>query len=100
MKKPVFVLLKKHFHLSNGEHIPFTTASSDIEIFNSFEEAKKSAMTWAMSQGKNLHVLCDYGELQPSAVQCDNLVFCVSVSCCFSRLYVNLGVDIYQKYVL
>lgn len=100
MKKPVFVVLRKYFSFVNGVHTPFTCAGSDIDIFESFEEAKASVLRWAESMGKEQHVFCDCGELSEASAQCDNLVFCVSVSRCVSRNFANVGASVYQKYVL
>lgn len=100
MKKPVFVVLRKYFARVNGVHTPFTTNSQDIQVFESFEEAKASVMRWAESMGKEQHVFCDNGELSRAAAQADDLVFCVSVYRCVSRYFANVGADIYQKYVL
>lgn len=100
MEKPVFVVLRKYFSRVNGVHSPFTTSSLDIIVFESFEEAKASVMSWAESMGLEQHVLCDYGELSREAAQTDDLVFSVSVSRCVSRYFVNVGANIFQKYVL
>lgn len=100
MKKPVFVVLRKYFAVVDGVSIPFTTCGTDIQVFESFEEAKASVMRWAESMGKEQHVFCDNGELSRAAAQTDDLVFCVSVSRCVSRFFANVGADIYQKYVL
>ena len=100
MKKPVFVVLRKYFALVNGVYTPFTTDSADVEIYESFEEAKASVIRWAESMGKDQYVFCDYGVLSRAAEQCGNLVFCVSVSRCFSRYFVDCVADIYQRHVL
>lgn len=100
MEKPVFVVLKKYFRFENGVHLPFCPSSSDIAVFASFEEAKGSVLRWASGMGKEQHVICDWGELPKPACQCDDLVFSVSVSGCFTQYFANVGADIVQKYVL
>lgn len=100
MKKPVFVVLRKYFALVNGVHTPFTTNSPDIQIFESFEEAQVSVLSWAEGMGKEISVFCDYGELPRVADLCGDLVFCISVSRCFTLYFANVVADIYQKYVL
>lgn len=100
MKKPVFVVLKKYFRFDNGFHLPFTPASSDVAVFASYEKAKACIMHWAVGMGKEQHVLCDWGELPKSACECDDLVFAISVSQCFTQYFANVGAEIYQKYVL
>lgn len=100
MEKPLFIVLKKYFRLENGLHVPFCPASSDISVFASFEEAKASVMRWAVGMGKELHILCDWGELPKPACECDDLVFSVSVSHCFTQYIAHVGAEIVQKYVL
>lgn len=100
MEKPIFVVLRKYFRLVDGVHTPFCPAGSDIAVFASFEEAKVSVMRWAVDMGKEQHVLCDWGELPRPACECDELVFSVSVSHCFTQVFANVGADILQKYVL
>lgn len=100
MKKPVFVVLKKYFHVVSGYDTPFTPANSDIELFRSYEAAKECALSWCNTMARQVDVLCDCGALSEAASQCDNLVMqCVGYNC-YGSLYVRIGADNYQKYVL
>ncbi len=92
--------MKKYFRRLNGELVPFNLGGVDFEVFSSYEEAKKSAMCWALNMGDRSHVLCDYGEIPRSAAKSNNLVFSVSVNGCVSRSIAKLYADIFQKYVI
>lgn len=100
MEKPVFVLSRKYFHITAGVHTPFTPSSVDLQLFSSFDKAREAALFWAYSQGKDVVELINVGQLSRASAQYDDLVFSVSVHHCFTDLYVTVGAEIYQKYVL
>lgn len=100
MKKPVFVVLKKYFYSVRGVDTPFTSDGGDILLFGSYEEAKKQALKWCSDLAEQVNLLSDIGELPEAACQIDNLVMqCVGHGC-YGVVFVRIGAEIYQKYVI
>lgn len=100
MEKPIFVVLRKYFYVVNGIDTPFTPDGGDIMLFGSYEAAKAHALTWCGRLARRVSTLCDCGELSAAACQCDNLVMqCVGREC-HDNMYVRVGCEVYQKYVL
>ena len=100
MKKPVFVVLRKYFYVVNGVDTPFTPDGGDIVLFGSYESAKEAALNWCRRFAKNVSTLCDYGEISAAACQIDDMVMqCVGRDC-YDGLYMRVGAEVYQKYVL
>lgn len=100
MKKTVFVVLRKYYHVVNGVVAPFSTYGGDILLFSSYDEAMESALAWCGRLASQVSTLCDFGELSPSACQCDTLVMQCYGRECFDNAYVRVVAEIFQKYVL
>lgn len=100
MKKPVFVVLKKYYHYVNGACVPFVLDGGDVNLFGSYDEAKKSAKEWCENLAHDVFTFCDIGELPEAPCQYDNLVMqCIGSECCVPVI-VRVVAEIYQKYVL
>lgn len=100
MKNPVFVVLRKYYHLVNGSVCPYSTDGGDIHLYDSYDDAKAAAIKWCSVWCSQVHTLCDCSELPASACQIDNLVFQCFGQNCYDNAYFRVAVDIYQKYVL
>lgn len=100
MNKPVFVVLRKYYHVVYGVVTPFSPDGGDILLFSSYDAAKEYALTWCSRLASQVSTLCDCGELSPSACQCDNLVMQCFGRECFDNAYVRVVAEIYQKDVL
>lgn len=100
MKKPVFVLLRKYFHVVKGECVPFFLDGGDVELFESYDAAKESALKWCETLAHDVFTYCDIGELPSAPCQFDNLVFqCIGNESCVPFIK-RVVAEIYQKYVL
>lgn len=100
MEKPIFVLLRKYFHVVNGACVPFVLDGGDVELFGSYDAAKESALKWCENLSRDVFSYCDIGELPAAPCQCDNLVFqCIGRESCVPVI-VRVVAEIYQKDVL
>lgn len=100
MEKPVFVVLKKYFHVVNGIDTPFTPDGGDIMLFGSYDEAKESALKWCEYFSHDVFTYCDNGELPAAPCNYDNLVMQCVGSKCYELHLVRVVAEVYQKYVL
>lgn len=100
MEKPVFVVLRKYYHVVGGVVAPFSPDGGDILLFGSYDAAKASAIKWCGQLSPRVSTLCDCGELSAAACQCDNLVMQCRGNECFDNAYVRVVAEVYQKYVL
>lgn len=100
MDKPIFVVLRKYYHLCGGYVSPFSPDGGDILLFDSYDDAKAFALKWCGRLAPRVSVLCDCGELSAAACKCDNLVMQCRGNECFDNTYVRVIAEVYQKYVL
>lgn len=100
MKKPVFVVLRKYFHVVNGACVPFVFDGGDVELFGSYDEAKESALKFCERLSRDVFIYYDIGEMLAGPCQYGCLVMqCIgneSTVPCVERVVA----EIYQKYVL
>lgn len=100
MKKPVFVLLRKYFHVVSGSCVPFVLDGGDVMLFETYDAAKESALKWCEQFAHDVFTYCDIGELPDAPCQFDNLVMqCIGSECCVPVI-VRVVAEIYQKYVI
>lgn len=100
MEKPIFIVVKKYFHMLCGYDVPFTPDWHDVDVYASYDEAVNAVMRWSEGIGHTRTLLIDVGELSRAAAQCDCLVYSLSVNNCYSRHFAHAGAEIFQKYVL
>lgn len=100
MKKPVFVVLRKFYHVERGVYSPFSPDGGDILLFNSYDTARESALSWCARLSAQVSTLCECGELPEAPCQYDNLVMQCLGRECYDNVYVRVIAEIYQKYVL
>lgn len=100
MERPVFVVLKKAFHILHGYHVAYCPDGSDVELFFDYAKALASAKNWCHAQAGGVKVLTDVGELSRASAQYDDLCARIVGERCFDSGTERVGVEIYQKYVL
>lgn len=100
MEKPVFVVLRKYFHVVNGACVPFVLDGGDVELFGTYDAAKESALKWCENLAHDVFTYCDIGELPAAPCQYDNLVLQCIGSECSVPCIVRVVAEVYQKYVL
>ena len=100
MEKPIFVVLRKYFHVAYDSIYPFCPDGGDILLYDNYDVAKQSALKWCRGMADDVVCLCDCGELSAEACQIDSLVLQCFGRFCKDCSFVRVEVEIYQKYVL
>lgn len=99
MKKTVFVVLRKYYHVVGCSVQPFSADGGDILLFPSYDEARGAALKWCGQMARQVSILCDYDELSATSAQYDDHVFrCVGRENRDAEC-VRVEAEIYQKYV-
>lgn len=100
MERPVFVVLRKAFHILHGFHVAYCPDGGDVELFFSYEKAFKSAENWCHAQARDVEVFMNLGELSRASAQYSDICAEIIGKRCFDSGTERVCVEIFQKYVL